>query len=251
MILYFSATGNSEYAAKKIAGLIDDKTVSLNEKIRAEDYSAVSSEKPFILVVPTYAWRIPRIISEWLKKTELKGSKKLYAVMTCGENNGNASAYISKLCTQKGLQFCGCLPIVMPDNYLVMFNSPDREKSEKIIKDAEKDILAAAEVIKSGKSFASTKITLTDRLYSGPVNGLFYGISVTAKPFYSTESCVSCGLCERVCPLGNISLKDGKPVWGNNCTHCMACICRCPQEAIEYGNKTKGKIRYRFPSDNR
>lgn len=46
--------------------------------------------------------------------------------------------------------------------------------------------------------------------------------------------------------MNNIQLIDGKPVWGKNCTHCMACICYCPQEAIEYGKKSVGKPRYRF-----
>nr|WP_264291386.1 MULTISPECIES: hypothetical protein [unclassified Dorea] len=38
-------------------------------------------------------------------------------------------------------------------------------------------------------------------------------------------------------------------VYGNSadcdaCTHCMACICYCPAEAIEYGKKSVGKPRY-------
>ena len=28
--------------------------------------------------------------------------------------------------------------------------------------------------------------------------------------------------------------------------HCMACICYCPKEAMEYGKKSKGKLRYHF-----
>jgi len=40
-------------------------------------------------------------------------------------------------------------------------------------------------------------------------------------------------------------MKDGKPHWLGNCTHCMACICHCPAEAIEYGKKSEGKRRYR------
>ena len=34
---------------------------------------------------------------------------------------------------------------------------------------------------------------------------------------------------------------------GNQCTHCMACICRCPSEAIEYGKHSIGKPRYVCP----
>ncbi|WP_408610337.1 EFR1 family ferrodoxin [Lacrimispora sphenoides] len=52
---------------------------------------------------------------------------------------------------------------------------------------------------------------------------------------------LSCGKCAELCPLNNIILTDGKPVWGNHCTHCMACLHRCPTEAIEYKKKTQGK----------
>lgn len=46
--------------------------------------------------------------------------------------------------------------------------------------------------------------------------------------------------------MNNIHLENGKPLWGKNCTHCMACICYCPKEAIEYGKKSRGKPRYHF-----
>ena len=59
-------------------------------------------------------------------------------------------------------------------------------------------------------------------------------------------ACIGCGKCVELCPLNNIHLENGKPVWGKNCTHCMACICYCPKEAIEYGKKSKGKPRYHF-----
>ena len=76
---------------------------------------------------------------------------------------------------------------------------------------------------------------------------------VKSKAFYATDDCVGCGKCVKLCPLNNVKLVDGKPVWGNNCTHCMACICYCPKEAIEYGRKSQGKLRYHIENvfDNR
>ena len=44
-------------------------------------------------------------------------------------------------------------------------------------------------------------------------------------------------------------MEKGRPVWGNRCTHCMACLCGCPQEAVEYGKATVGKRRYWCPED--
>ena len=37
------------------------------------------------------------------------------------------------------------------------------------------------------------------------------------------------------------------PVWhGKSCAHCMSCIQNCPVGAIEYGQITRKKDRYRF-----
>ena len=69
MILYFSGTGNSQYVAHIISKEIHDDVLNLFDKIRTQDYTALKSSKPWIIVAPTYAWRIPRIVNEWLKKT--------------------------------------------------------------------------------------------------------------------------------------------------------------------------------------
>mgnify|MGYP000035585405 FL=1 len=44
--------------------------------------------------------------------------------------------------------------------------------------------------------------------------------------------------------MNNIKIVNGGSVWGDNCTHCMACIAGCPKEAIEYEKKTQGKTIY-------
>ena len=248
MILYFTGTGNSKYAAERLAELLDDELISINDKIRAKDKSALTSEKPWVIVVPTYAWQIPKIVEEWIAETELKGSKKVYLVMTCGESTGAAEMMTGILFDYLDMDFCGCEKIVMPDNYFIMFEPPTQEKIKSLLREAETRFEPIAERIRSGEKFDRKKISLLDKIYSIPVNALFYKISVKAKPFYATEKCVSCGHCEKVCPLNNIKLTDGKPVWGKECTHCMACICTCPKEAIEYGKKTQGKVRYRFPA---
>ena len=58
--------------------------------------------------------------------------------------------------------------------------------------------------------------------------------------------CTGCGQCAARCPLNNITLREGKPVWGKHCTHCMACLCYCPEKTIEYGTKSRNKPRYHF-----
>lgn len=247
MILYFSGTGNSKYVAQKIGQELQEECLDLFEKIRGRDFSPLSSDKPWVLVAPTYAWQIPRIVRDWLKRTELRGNLNLYFVMTCGGSIGNAGAYCKKLCRVKQMNYRGCMEIVMPENYIALFDTPQKDEALSIIRKSAGKIAEAILCICDGKAFPQRAVTFKDKMNSSLVNDVFYPTIVHAKKFYATEQCISCGLCEKVCPLNNVHLENGRPVWGKECTHCMACICRCPKEAIEYGNHTKGMIRYTFP----
>ena len=122
-----------------------------------------------------------------------------------------------------------------------------RVSGRKISEKARTGSTQAADGNRSGKEFTGPDITMKDRLISGIVNDLVYPVCVHAKKFYVTDACISCGKCERVCPTENVRLENGRPVWGKKCTHCMACICRCPAEAIEYGKHSRGLPRYTFP----
>ena len=50
MILYFSATGNSGYVAKRIADGLGDERLDLFDRIRDEDFSPITSKTPLVLV---------------------------------------------------------------------------------------------------------------------------------------------------------------------------------------------------------
>ena len=246
MIFFFSGTGNSKYAARRIADALDDTLLSLNDRIRAGDTTPVDTGERLVIVTPTYAWRIPRIVRDWLLRTELRGTKQVWFVMTCGSELGNADRYNRALCRAKGLGCMGTAQLVMPENYIAMFGVPQAEEARKIVARAEPDLDRAIAAIRAGLPFAPTRSNLYDRFMSGPVNPIFYSLCVKANAFTVSDACTGCGQCARRCPTGSIALRGGKPVWGKACTHCMACICYCPAEAIEYGKKSRGKPRYRF-----
>lgn len=248
MILYFSGTGNSEYAAKRIGRELDDKVLNLVEKIRSRDFSEMHSGNAWIIVTPAYAWRIPRIVREWLLNTTLTGNKNIYFVMTCGGSIGNAGRYLEKLCRTKKWNYMGCKEVLMPENYIAMYSAPTQEEALEIIHQADSVLDETALTIKKRKKFPQPALTIKDRIDSGIINTAFYPLFVHAKKFYTTDACISCGKCVHVCPLDNIQLKNGRPLWGENCTHCMACICRCPSEAIEYGKHSRGLTRYVCPA---
>lgn len=246
MIFCFSGTGNSRYVAGRIAEALQENMVDLNAKIKSNDNSPVQTGCNVIVVAPTYAWRIPRIVSAWLSKVELLGAERIWFVMDCGGEIGNAAKYNRQLASQKGLCYMGTMQIIMPENYIAMFGVPQAEEARKIVEKAEPDIDEVIAHIKAEQVFAAPRNNLYDRFMSGPVNPIFYQFFVKATAFQASDACIDCGQCVKKCPMNNIQLKDGTPVWGKECTHCMACICYCPTEAIEYGKKSIGKPRYHF-----
>ena len=69
----------------------------------------------------------------------------------------------------------------------------------------------------------------------------------TYKKFSCTDSCMACGLCKKICPVGNIQMVSGKVQWLNHCQECLACLHVCPVQSIEFGKRTSGRRRYRHP----
>ena len=78
MVLYYSGTGNSEYVAKKIGEQIEDEVISLFDKIKGHDYTEIHSDRPFVIVYPTYAWQMPRILRDFIQKATFTGNKCTY-----------------------------------------------------------------------------------------------------------------------------------------------------------------------------
>lgn len=245
MILYFSGTGNSKYVAQKIGSITDDQLISINERIKQGNMGLLQSDAPFVFVCPTYAWRLPRIVENYIKKVTFSGSKKVYFILTCGSHTLNAVHYVEKLCRDKGFDLQGFAGIVMPENYIALYTAPDKEESDAIIAKADAIITQVAMDIREKRYLPDFNDTEGIKgQISSIINPVFYSLIVRADGFHTTEKCIHCEKCAKLCPLNNIDMVNGNPVWSKKCTHCMACICGCPREAIEYKNKTQGKTRY-------
>lgn len=242
MVLYFSGTGNSRYVARKIAEISDDEVISINQRLKSQDYDMVFSEKPLVFVGPIYAGRLPRVMNEYIKKVDFTGTKRTYFIGTCAQTPWVTVEYVEKLCKEKSFVLLGFNSVVMPQGYIAGGGTQPKEVNDKILKKAEPKIVKIAEMIRDEQTLPGEQPGKA--IMSKVLNPIMYSMMISAKGFTATDKCTGCGKCEPRCPLNNVKLVDGKPAWGKECTHCMACIAGCPAEAIEYGKKTPGKPRY-------
>lgn len=248
MVLFFSATGNTEFIARQIALKLGDECLNLLDRVRQGDLSPIHSEKPFVICAPVYVCEMPRFLARYLKKVSLTGSRDVYFVFTSGGYAGISGILAKGIIRKKKMNYLGHAEFTMPRNYVANDHYPmlpAEEIRQRILTSARQVERVAAD-IRAGKMLKARHVWLFETIITVPVNPVWSKLCYKTKDFHTTDNCVGCGKCERVCPLNNISLKDRKPVWGNHCTHCMACICNCPTETIEYGTISQTKEKYRF-----
>ena len=252
MVLYFSATGNTEYIAKEIARRLDDECISLLERVKTQDHSVLHSEKPFIICAPVYVCEMPRFMSKYLKEQMFAGSRDVYFIFTSGGYCGISGVLAKSIFRKKGMRYLGHAEFKMPRNYVANNAYPmlEKEEIESRISASYEMIAPVVAKIRDGKKLSARHVFLFETIITVPFNPVWCKLKLQAKDFYTTDKCVGCGKCVKLCPLNNISLKERKPVWGNQCTHCMACIGNCPTEAIEYGTITQAKEKYNFGKYN-
>jgi ferredoxin len=255
MIFYFTGTGNSLYAADKIAGAQGDQLYSIaklmDQKKETLHYNFGENEL-LGLVFPIYAWGPPKIVLNFIRKLHITGNPYIFSLCTCGGEEGNTTKVIRKALAAKGLSLGSAFSLSMPNNYIVgNFDLEPKDSAAEKLNAAE---LMLAEINTTiGQRENNVYLTIPGKyaaLKTSLANPMFNRFALNTGQFFADDACTRCGLCEKICPVHTISMAD-KPVWGKACTQCMACISRCPARAIQYGKGTAKKGRYCHPDLDR
>ena len=252
MIFYFTGTGNSGYIASEIAKGTNDNIVSISKLINNKEKLEFTLEdgENVGFIFPVYAWAPPTMVTDFIKKVTFKNYKDnyIFSVATCGKNIGGTMKIIDKAIKEKGLNLnCG-YSISMPNNYIIMGDVDSKEVEDEKLQASKETVNEILSVIKNKEDnvFKVTK-GLMGPLLTVLVSQMFAKYAADSSKFYVEDSCVGCGICEKVCNCNTIKLVDKKPVWGKECIQCLACIHLCPKKAIQYGDGTVKKGRYKNP----
>lgn len=224
MIFYFTATGNSLYAAK----YLEDELVSIPQAIH-EDSPVFEAEKIGI-VCPVYGHEVPPMVREFMKKAEFK-TDYFYMILTYGNRHGGAAELAGQLCRECGIRPAYINVLLMVDNWLPGF---DMEEQVKLDKKVEEHLQAIKEDIDSCRHMTA-EVTDTDR--AAHQQFLAAQVQLPGDAWQHLirigEGCVGCGICVRVCPSASLRLENGKAVHiPGNCQACLACAHNCPQKAV-------------------
>lgn len=252
MIYYFSGTGNSYAAAKKLAEGLGEDLMDIALAIRENNYAYTLKENEKLgFVFPVYAWAPPKAVVTFVKNLELyySGDPYIFAVCTCGASAGRTMDIFEKALEENGLVLDSGFSLVMPDNCITLFEADSEEEVQEKLEKAEKTLDHILRAIKLGWSdFFRVKRGKFSGVLTTVVNPFFSIGGMKTKSFYVTDACIGCGLCEKNCTSGCIEMTAGRPVWtADSCHMCLACINRCPAKAIQYGKKTEKRGRYVHP----
>lgn len=242
MIFYFSGTGNSEGVARIIADRTCDQAVSIVDK-DPSSYSFGEGDRVGF-VFPVYAYAAPEMMVEFARRVEV-GEAYSFAVCTFSNVTGDALEHLGSF-----VRIDSGFGVKMPDNYPVLNKILETEESAiQKLKAAEHRINEIIPKIQAREAGVFDTLRGDDpHEKSSKGYPWFNENGRSTKPYWVDEGlCVGCGLCERMCPAHAIELIDGKPIWAKEiCSMCMACLNRCPREAIQYGEYSSGRFRYHF-----
>ena len=254
MIFYFTGTGNSLWVAKALAVALREPLVSIAEQLQTgkeELICPLREDEKILFVYPVHSWGPSIPVTRFVSRLKLTGyaEQPVYSVCTCGDECGYTADMLAKRLAARGIKQTAAYSVIMPNNYILMagFNVDSKDVEEQKLKEAPAQVEAIAEAICRHQNVNLYKKGSMPFLKSYFVYPLFANFATGRNSFRATNACISCGLCEKICPTGTISLVDGKPVWANTCVQCVACIHRCPVRAIEYGKETVKKGRYHHP----
>lgn len=235
VIFCYSATGNSLYAAKKIAASIGAKVRNMRG-VRG----VVGSEENVIgFVFPTYFWGLPKSTAKFIASLQIENKDAyIFAVTTYGGFSSGVCDAVNILLRRQGVKLSYSAKVKMVENFLPAFECNDSnelwEKSDKTLDKISDDI-----------SQRKRNITAPYTVFNGLAQKTYPPNKPGCAEKFTVEGCENCGLCAKVCPNDNITYEDGVPKFGNRCDLCLSCLNSCPAEAIDYGESTRGKKRYR------
>jgi ferredoxin len=203
---------------------------------------------------------VPLIVARFIEKIENLNSKYVFAVCTYGGMPGSTIANLKKHVESCGGRLACGFGIQMRNKYV----SEERQKNQYLKQESKVQTICDYVTGQKEGKFETRgvirKILLAPlraiekpiflyryrKLSSGKGWSFMALVPSADKSFRVNSKCTGCGICTKVCPVNNIRIIEGKPLWLHHCETCYACYAWCPNGAI-YGAIVAYNDEYHHP----
>ncbi len=279
VIYYFTSTGNSLAAARRIAAGIDARLVPVPSAMKQ---AHIRPEADAVgIVCPVYyasnGGGVPLIVRRFIGSLQDIGGRYVFAVCTSGYTPGETIGNMDKYLRARGGRLSAGFILNMSRVTLAqaLWDKADkmRGKDTAVQPDAgptageyEHKLGTIIETVRGRREAKLETRSLWGKILNAPLRAIMKPIfsaryrklsgtsglpfeemiPLADRSFRVKDNCIGCGTCAKVCPVDNIEILDGRPVWQHHCETCYACYGWCPQEAV-YGEIVKYNERYHHP----
>jgi ferredoxin/flavodoxin len=243
-IYYFSGSGNSLAVAKDLAQALGATLEPMAQYSSGltlpHDAEAVG------FVFPSHDFQAPAFVQSWLGKVSGLEGTYVFAVMTYGIFSGRGMRKFADLVAERGGRLAAGFAVMMPHNGIGSRLQPTDVRARLLAARRTRCREIVATVTERREATPDSESAVVGFLRNRSwkmLPGLFRFVGVLVRNgekglFYNAdENCNGCGICARVCPVGNIALSEGRPVWGEDCVSCFACLHWCPQQAARLSTR--------------
>ena len=197
------------------------------EAVPAADYDVIG------FTYPVYHWTMPAPAVSFVQKLKINPKAYIFGVAMPSFVCGYACQRLAELLEEKGAELSYGALVHSVANYALVY--PPMPAPKLVVPMTERWLTRIGEELAKRKMRAYPKPAAMVKARRDKVMGPYLELQQFADmPFTIADSCLSCGLCAKVCPCGNIELQNGTPTFLHHCAQCMACVVSCPMRAIGY-----------------
>lgn len=246
-LFYFTGTGNTLSVARDVAFLLENAEVepmTTGNPVIGKDVTTVG------IFFPVHGWGMPKIVRDFVDRLENISGKYVFAVCTYGGTLFASLKTMERRLRLKNARLSAGFGIRMPVNYIPIFTVLPEKRRDRTIEKAHQKIervIAPTVSAQQERAIEIWPVPVINSLLLAMNNSMVANMADQDKKFRTTDSCNGCEICSQICPVGNITMRDNRPVWNHSCTMCLGCLHWCPQAAIQYGKVPSSRGRYHHP----
>ena len=269
-IYWFSGTGNTLLVAREMSSAFAEAGVDVAlSRMETTDPAAVRPDRTIGIACPVACQGTYPLVWSFVEGLPPVDGAGAFLVDTLAGRSGGIVGPMRRIVERKGYTPLGAREIIMPSNLFCRKpkDARTRRSAGEVAQDAmmpsdalckpvedERDVRKRQEGLAAARRFAADLMAGTADWAPWSVSqGMLRWTSTCAPTRWLLHrmirlradegACTRCGLCARLCPVGNITVDDAPPVFADKCQACMRCFSFCPTGAIRIGKRDLGRYR--------